>query len=161
MFELLWYTRQLRSASWSMKSKSWLKKIFFVLLHTYQKNKNFDTKRQLEHLVKYSFSTYGLRNKKSVYQVKNIATNIWILYNFQIQKRILSAETIWGNTLCSFQCYHWYQIRSLFILNCFGQNRTPNVPLTDPSSKPTHNNSQNQTMKYTKIVLILQSFTGA
>ena len=27
------------------------------------------------------------------------AATIWILYNFQIQKRIVSAETIWGNTV--------------------------------------------------------------
>ena len=34
------------------------------------------------------------------YQVKNwnIATTIWISYNFQIQKPIIYAEAIWGNT---------------------------------------------------------------
>ena len=41
------------------------------------------------------------RSEKSVYEVKkwNIAATIWICYNLQIQKRVVSAETIWGNTV--------------------------------------------------------------
>ena len=27
------------------------------------------------------------------------AATIWSFYNFQVQKRIVSAETIWGNTV--------------------------------------------------------------
>ena len=43
----------------------------------------------------------SFRSKNSVYQVKNWnnAATIWIGYNFQIQKIIVSAETIWGNTV--------------------------------------------------------------
>ena len=41
----------------------------------------------------------SFRSKISVYKVENwnIAATFWIGYNFQIQKRIASTETIWGS----------------------------------------------------------------
>ena len=32
----------------------------------------------------------------------NIAATIWVGYNVQIQKRIVSAETMWGNMVTNF-----------------------------------------------------------
>ena len=32
----------------------------------------------------------------------NIAATIWIDYNFQIQKKVVTADTIWGNTVHDF-----------------------------------------------------------
>ena len=84
--------------------------VFFSKFHSNWLNHCFSTCQNLHFglqissmplYFEYRVFPYSFRSTNSVYWAKKLkfAATIWIFYNFQTQKRSVSAETRWGNTV--------------------------------------------------------------
>jgi hypothetical protein len=108
------------------KPKKTVKKTFkfFVCMRFYWGGKNFIIKKGLFYA---NFFEFEVKSYSPFFLVASslsilcsllgkklkFAVTIWVFYNFQIQKRIVSAETIWGNTVSIF-LKRWIEIWNTF-----------------------------------------------